>query len=226
MPRNINFVRERRKTISRQEVDDKKILGWVVRGLIALGVVVLAVVGTRFYFSYSIQALQVEQKEVQQAIVEKEEVEEKFTVFAHKLKIVTELFGKRREKQDALKYFSNLFDSNVLITQLSYKAGDEILSFVIQSNSIFTLDTVFTIMGSDDVKSRYPDIQKDSLRRQQDGSYGMQVTLYFGDKPAALPTAEDGTTIEGDGTEAPAEGDPASAETAPTEEVPAQETGT
>lgn len=223
MSRNINFVRERRKTISRQELDDKKILGWAVKGAFGLGVIILVIVAARLFLSFRIKAIQAEQKETQQAIIQQEEIEKNYTVFAHKLKIVSELFGKRREKQDALKYFSNLFDSNVLITQLSYTAGEEILSFVLQSNSIFTLDQVFDIMGSEDVKTRYPTIEKNALRRSMDGSYGMQVTLYFGDKPAELPTTAEAVEGESEQTEqAPAEA--AETETTPVESVESEGT--
>lgn len=218
MPRNINFVRERRKTISRQETDDKKVLGWVVKGLFLLGVVILGIVGARLYLSFQIKSLQTQQKDVQQQIAQKEEIERNYTVFAHKLKIVSELFGKRREKQEALEYFSSLFDSNVLISQLTYTAGDEVLSFVLQSNSIFTLENVFNVMSSEEVKTKYPTIEKNSLRRSQDGSYGMQVTLYFGDKPAALPEAGDNLGVDdGTGTAAPAEGDQTTTDTQSTD---------
>ena len=226
MSRNINFVRERRKTISRQELDDKKVLAVVIKGLVVLGVVILVVVGARLYFLFQVKSIQAKQKETQTAIVQKEEIERNYTVFAHKLKIVSELFGKRREKQEALKYFSNLFDSTVLISQLSYTAGDEVLSFVLQSNSIFALENVFNIMNSDEVNEKYPTIEKNTLRRGSDGSYQMQVTLYFGDKPAPLPQATDETGVVEDGTTSPAEGE-VSPETAPEpESVPVEETGT
>lgn len=196
MARNINFVRERRKTISRQETDDRQILNYVIRGLVVLGVVILLVVGARLFLLYRIKTIQADQKSTQDQILAQEEVERNYTVFAHKLKIVSELFGKRREKQEALQYFSSLFDSNVLITQLSYTAGDEVLTFVLQANSIFTMEEVFNIMNSDDVEQRYPDIEKNALLRSRDGTYGMQITLYFGDKPAALPEA--GDVVEGE----------------------------
>ena len=58
MSRNINFVRERRKTISRQELDDKKVLAVVIKGLVVLGVVILVVVGARLYFLFQVKSNQ------------------------------------------------------------------------------------------------------------------------------------------------------------------------
>lgn len=200
MARTINFVRERRRTLSHQEEEDKKVLKYATWALFGLGAVILLVVGARLFLLYQIQAMQAEQKSVQQLIAQKAQVEEQYTIFANKLKILTELFGKRKEKQEALVYFSNLFGEDVIISQLSYTAGEEILSFVLQSTSIFTMEEVFNIISSDEVKARYPMIKKNSLRRGSDGTYGMQVTLVFNEtpKPASsqTPTNNDPTTTE------------------------------
>lgn len=196
MARTINFVRERRKNLSRQEQDDRKILKFVTWGLFGLGAVILLIVGARLFLLFQIQNIQDKQKQVQNAIAQNVEIEEKYTIFANKLKILTELFGKRKEKQEALAYFSGLFGSEVIISQLSYTAGDEVLSFVLQTTSIFTMEEVFNIISSDAVTTRYPTIEKKSLRRSLDGTYGMQVTLYFGDEPTEVPTPEPGVVNE------------------------------
>lgn len=217
MARTINFVRERRRNLTRQEQDDRKILKFVTFGLFGLGALILVIVATRLFLLYQIQSVQNQQKQVQASITEKIQIEEQYTIFANKLKILTELFGKRKEKQEALAYFSSLFGSDVIINQLSYKAGDEVLSFVLQSTSIFTMEEVFNIISSNEVTSRYPTIKKESLRRSLDGSYGMQVTLYFGDEPPEIPPAEGEIIDDGTGTVEP---------TPATEPAPAIESGT
>lgn len=214
MARTINFVRERRRNLTRQEQDDRKILKFTTFGLFGLGAVILVIVAARLFLLYQIKTVQDKQERVQSAIMEKVEIEEQYTIFANKLNILTELFGKRREKQEALAYFSSLFGSDVIINQLSYTAGDEVLSFVLQTTSIFTMEQVFNVISSDQVTARYPTIKKQSLRRSLDGSYGMQVTLYFGDEPLEVPPVEgevldDGTglvdpTVEGETEAAPA----------------------
>lgn len=190
MARTINFVRERRRNLSHQEEDDRKILRYVTFGMFGLGALILLIVGARLYLLYEIRNIQDEQKTVTAAISNKVGIEEQYTVFVNKLAILTELFGKRKEKQEALAYFSSLFGPDVIISQLSYKAGDEVLSFVLQSSNIFTMEEVFNIISSSEVSARYPTIKKNSLRRSFDGSYGMQVTLYFGDEPTEIPTID------------------------------------
>lgn len=191
MARSINFVRERRRNLSRQEESDRQVLKFATFGMFGLGVIILLIVGARLYLLYQISSTQTQEKSVQAAISQKEGIEEQYTIFANKLKILTELFGKRKEKQEALAYFSSLFGPNVIISQLSYKGGDEVLSFVLQTTDIFSMEEVFNIISSKEVSARYPTIKKETLRRGPDGSYGMQVTLYFGDKPAEVPGAAD-----------------------------------
>lgn len=192
MARTINFVRERRRNLSNQEVEDRRVLKYVIWGLFVLGGVILLIVSARLFLLYQIKNIKAEQKAVEQQIVQKEAIEKQYTIFANKLTILTELFGKRKEKQEALAYFSSLFGEDVIISQLSYTAGDEVLSFVLEANSIFTMEDVFTIISSDQVKQRYPMIQKNGLRRGEDGSYGMQVTLVFGDEQTPeIPASTD-----------------------------------
>ena len=183
MARTINFVRDRRQTISRQVKQDQAILRYVIYALIGIGLVLFAVLAVRFFFIFRIKMITDQQAATRQAIVEKEELEKEYTIFAHKLKAITDLFGKRREKQEALAFFSGLFDPGVVISQLSYKAGEEILSFTIDSPSIFALEKVFEIMNSPEVEEKYPQIMKNSLSRGANGHYGMSITLPLGDSP-------------------------------------------
>ncbi|PIY78965.1 MAG: hypothetical protein COY81_05290 [Candidatus Pacebacteria bacterium CG_4_10_14_0_8_um_filter_43_12] len=230
MARTINFVRERRRTLGRQEQTDREVLRYVTFGLFGLGVAILLVIGARLFLLYQIKTVQAEQKTVQEQIAQKEGIEEKYTIFANKLKVLTELFGKRKEKQEALEYFSGLFGSDVIISQLSYTADKEVLSFVLEAKSIFSMEEVFNIINSDQVKQKYPDIQKNSLRRGSDGSYGMQVTLVFGDKPieekiqAAEEAAQADQTDQTDGTQTETPTDTTQTDT--TQETPADTTQT
>lgn len=196
MARTINFVRDRRQSISRQVKQDRAILRYVIYSLIIIGVVMLMVLAVRLFLIFRIQMITNAQKEVTQAILEKEELERDYTIFAHKLTAITDLFGKRREKQEALAYFSSLFGPNVVISQLSYTAGEEILSFTIDSPSVFVLDEVFEIMNSSEVREKYPQIVKNSLSRASNGRYGMAITLPLGDSPLDS-IGEEGEDLEG-----------------------------
>lgn len=188
MARGINFVRDRQRKLSKLEVQDRKYLRMASIGLGAVVVLCVLVIIARFYFIYSYKQVVDEQTRLRDEIVAREEIERSFTVFSHKLKILTDLFGKRKEKQETLAYFSNLFGPDVIIRQLSYDASDEILSFSLQSKNIFVLENVFTVMNSAEMEQRYPDLRKEALSRSGDGTYAMNILIALGEKP--LPGSE------------------------------------
>ncbi|MEX0896391.1 MAG: hypothetical protein WDZ94_05690 [Patescibacteria group bacterium] len=193
MARTINFVQERQRSLSKQEQRDHKILRQAMLALFVTGGLLVVVVGTRLGMVQWHQSIKDQQQAAISQIQEREDIERSYTVFVSKLNVVTELFGKRKEKQDALEYFSSLFDPDIIISQLQYEAENDVLTFTIQAPSIFRMEQVFGIMQSEDVNARYPDLQRDTLRRSGDGSYGMQVTLMFGDAQSSL------TRLEGEG---------------------------
>jgi len=203
MARTINFVRERQRNLSRQEVLDRKILRQTIAALFVVGGLLVMVVGARLSLLAWHDNIKSQQQAAIREIQQKEEIERSYTVFASKLNIVTELFGKRKEKQDALAYFSSLFDPDIIISQLTYTADDDTLTFTIQAPSIFRMEQVFTIVQGQAVKARYPMLQLDSLRRAQDGKYGIQVTLSFGEEATQLRRIE--INEEGEVVEIPEE---------------------
>lgn len=71
MARTINFVRDRRQTISRQVKQDQAILRYVIYALIGIGLVLFAVLAVRFFFIFRIKMITDQQAATRQAIVEK-----------------------------------------------------------------------------------------------------------------------------------------------------------
>lgn len=194
MARNINFVRERQRKITQAELRDTIVLKWLFRIFIGVLVAVVVTVGIRFFVMYKVNQNITEQKNLRTTIGTKESIEKSFTIFSYKLKTLTELFGKRKEKQEALAYFSSLFGPDVIIRQLSYSDDGEVLTFTLESKNVFVLDEVFTKMNTFEVKSKYPTIVKESLRRGPNGKYGMSVMITLGDSnPAAAVTSEETT---------------------------------
>ncbi|MBP7768385.1 hypothetical protein KA082_00925 [Candidatus Woesebacteria bacterium] len=183
MSRTINFVRERQRNLSKLEEQDRKIFKWAVIGLASILAVTILVVCVRVFMLYKVNRITEEQKSLKQAIAAQEIVEKSFTVFVHKLKTLTDLFGKRKEKQETLAYFSTLFDKDVIIRQLDYTSDSEQLSFVLESKHVFVLEHVLKTMNSDELKTRFPRIEKNGLTRSDGGKYNMSITIPLGDKP-------------------------------------------
>lgn len=180
MPRSINFVRERQRRLTQLEIRDRALLRWVLMVFIGVVVAVVSTVGVRFFFVYRVTQTTSEQQTLRKGIQSKESIEKSFTVFTYKLKTLTELFGKRKEKQEALEYFSSLFGPDVIIRQLSYTETDEVLHFTLESKNVFVLEEVFSKMNSQEVKAKYPTIVNESLARSAKAKYSMNVKITLG----------------------------------------------
>ncbi len=200
MNRGINFVYERRKKLTQSQVKDRQFFRW---SLIALGVVgglLLIAIGLRLFFVFKLKAVTDAQTMARRAIQNQESIEKEFTLFAHKLKELSTLFGKRKNKQDALIYFSELFGDTAVVSGIDYSSSEEdVLTFTILTNNVFFLDSAFQILADPSVTEVYPSIEKSSLRRSGDGTYRVNLTInLLGEKIKADTPAK---TVESDTTQ-------------------------
>ncbi|NCN24202.1 MAG: hypothetical protein COU65_02045 [Candidatus Pacebacteria bacterium CG10_big_fil_rev_8_21_14_0_10_42_12] len=178
MPKNINFVRDRQRWVEKAQSQDQKLM---LFSSIALGII--AVVGivagiSHFLLNRSLASIVAEQKSTKTAILAEQPIEESYTVFAQKLRVLTELFGNRQNKQEALTFFSNFFGPGVIISQLSYSGdNNEILTFSLSAQDIFTMERVFEKLKSPELLSEYPDITRGGLSRNDAGVYSLKLTV-------------------------------------------------
>lgn len=190
MARSINFVRDRQRNLSRLEIQDRIWFRWAsITASVAVALVLIAV-GTRLFFLYQLQQITDDQKRLRTAIASKQEIEKSFTIFSFKLKTLTDLFGKRKEKQETLEYFSDLFGKDVVISQLSYSSNSEELSFTLKGKNVFVMDMVMNTLNGPEVKAKYPKLQKKQLARGQDGAYSMGIAIVLSEKKLAELEAE------------------------------------
>lgn len=178
----INFVKDRRKKLTAQQQLDHKlfrIASYVLAGCFA---VFLVVIGARLYFARSAQAVIDDQTAVKRAIENKEEIEADYSIFAQKLKVLSELFGQRKNKQEALLFFGDVFGPDITVSGIDYTASEDgILSFTIKAPSVFYLDGVFDVLEGEEVTTKYSRVQKSTLNRASDGSYSLKLTVVFAD---------------------------------------------
>lgn len=182
MSRSINFVRDRQRNLTRLEIQDRQIFRWMLIATSVAVALVLVAVGVRLLFLYQLRQVTEEQKQQREAIAAKEEIERSFTLFSFKLKALTDLFGKRKEKQETLEYFSNLFDKDVVISQLSYSGSDEELTFTLRAKNVFIMDMVMNTLNGSEVKEKYPNMRKTRMLRGSDGAYSMNLSIALSEK--------------------------------------------
>jgi len=174
----INFLKQRRLTLSKFEKKDRQLFQYVLIGFSVNLVIFIAVLGFNLYIKSQVSSLEKQQKQVEGQILENEEVETKFLIFTNKLTLIRELFTKRNDKQKAINYFSNLFSDNIFISGISYSSGtDSLLSLRLTSNNVFSLDEAFDKLGSDEVKQEFSSINKSALQRNDQGEYSLQIMI-------------------------------------------------
>ncbi len=178
MPKLINFVGDRRKRLSRLQKQDKKIMQIATNILVVVFIIFLVVLGLRVFYLFRVKKIKDEQKNVKQIILSHEDIEKEYVVFAQKLKQLTVLFGKRKDKQDALVFFSHIFGDDVIVSGIDYSSADEdVVSFTIKTPNVFVMDRVFQKLASEQVASVYPKIAKSNMNRSDTGNYTLNLAV-------------------------------------------------
>lgn len=187
MARNINFVRDRRRKLNKTEELDRKLFVYSLYGLGIVVGVFLFVFAARLAMVFQVKSIKDKQENTRQAILAREDIEKSYTIFANKLTILTELYNKRKAKQDALEFFGSIFGPDVLISQLNYSQETEALTFVVTTQSVFVLESVFDTLTSEQVLTPYPSIEKAGLRRDRDGTYDMKLSILLSEDAPKNP---------------------------------------
>lgn len=177
MERQINFVQGRRKKLTKSQKIDLKIFK-VVLGVFGVFVAIfLITLGIDFYLQFQVKDAKNQQRQMERQVVAQESIEQSIVVTTEKLKILSELFELRYDKQAAIDFFSEIFGSQVLIKDINYEADERILSLRLQSQSIFILEEVFAKLANPDVEEQFGQINKSELIRNDRGGYNMAITL-------------------------------------------------
>ncbi len=199
MSKSINFVSDRRKNLTKSQKQDKKIMGIMINVLIGVFVVFLVVLILRFTYIFKVKTVADEQKNIKNVILSNEDIEKEYVIFAQKLKKLSVFFGKRKDKQEALTFFSNIFGEDVIVSGIDYSSADkDTVSFTIKTPSIFVMERVFAVLKTTDVTSNYPNITKSNMRRSASGNYTLNLTIMLVSAQDLSKTNTDQANLEGD----------------------------
>ncbi|MBW7944778.1 hypothetical protein H3C70_05275 [Patescibacteria group bacterium] len=184
MSRQINFLAERRKSLTKIEVQDQKAIRIASIVFTTTFLIFLTVFGIRFYFDRQLFQVREAQKTARSQILNDQAIEQSFVIFVYKLTALANLTQDKQEKNEALNFFSNLFGSDVFVTQMSYLEKERILSLKIQSDSVFSLRKVFELLNTDAVRAEFTSVNPSDLTRTPQGDYEMVITAVVKPKPA------------------------------------------
>lgn len=174
---SINFVREQRRRLGKQQQADLKIFKYAVM-VVAVGFVALLLsVAIQLFLNWTVQNTMAQQQSQLNIINAQAENERSYVTFATKLQALSELFTDRRNKQEAIAYFSTLFDPTVLINGISYRGDENQLTFTVESPNIFSLNRVVEILNSQEVQDRFESVAYENLTRGENGEYEVRVIV-------------------------------------------------
>lgn len=203
MAKAINFVGERRKKLTQSQKKDQKLLRISIYAVMVVFAIFLITVGARLFFVFQVKNIVENETQIRNRILDNEPVERDYIIFANKLKKLSVFFGRRKDKQEALEFFSQVFGDEVIVSGIDYSsAKEDVVSFTIKAPNVFIMQRVFEILREDQVVSVYPNIEKSSMRRSATGNYtvDLAVVLVANAQTTSVPldTLPENTTPESD----------------------------
>lgn len=187
MAASINFLSERRKKLTKQQVVDLKIFRLMTGIGIGVFLVFLLSLGARLALAYNLDQVAQRQNQLMKVVQSQEDEEKSYVIFAAKLRVISELFVQRRDKQEAIKYFSTLFGSDVMVSDIAYQADTSVLTFGLQAKNIFSLESVFSKLHTPEVKDQFTSVTASELRRDKNGVYQTSVIVVLKEDKTANP---------------------------------------
>ena len=173
---DINFVRQRLRKLTKLEKKDKETFK-IVAIITSILLLVLAVIlGYKLYLTSQLKEIESSQNNFLNRIKKQEEREKTFVLFVNKLRVLSSVFQKRKNKQEAIDYFSQVFGPDVVIERIVYDADSQLLTFRLLAADIFTLESVFELLATQQALEKFSSLAKSNLQRTSAGIYQMQIT--------------------------------------------------
>lgn len=175
--KEINFVRQRIKNLTKLEQNDKKIfkISAIVTSVLLL--ILAGTFGLKLFFVSQLSEIESSKKSILGRIKSQESTERSFVLFISKLRVLSGIFTQRKDKQDAIAYFSQVFGSDVVIDKMAYDADSQLLAFGVLAEDVFSLESVFNTLSSEQSSQRFSSLTKSNLQRNNKGIYQMQITV-------------------------------------------------
>lgn len=179
---DINFVRQRLRKLTQLEKQDQKKFKLVAAVALVLFLILAVILGFKLYLVSQLREIDASQKNYLARIQKQEAQEKSFVLFVNKLRVLSDIFSKRKDKQEAISYFSQVFGPDVTIQRIAYESDSELLSFRLMAADIFTLQQVFDLLSAQQATGKFASLVKSNLQRNDNGTYQMQVTVVLGDE--------------------------------------------
>ena len=177
MSREINFLSERRKTLSKQEAKDKRLLRIALIFLAIVIVALLGCIGGLYYFNSQLAKVKSLESAARTEILSNADTEQSFVLFVRKLSSLAAIAQDRQDKRNVIDYFNQVFGPDVLIKGLEFDPKNKLLLFKIESPDVFKLRAVLDLVNSPDIQAKFVSLNPSDLSRTSDGKYEMSLAV-------------------------------------------------
>lgn len=174
---NINFFSNRINQKDKQRKTDAKFFHISTYVLIGITLIMVAIFAFKFYNTLQINNTNQKIKDYRETILGQENVELNYLIFVNKIKVISEIYQKRSNKQEAMEFFAQAFADKADIIGMNYQEDQGGLILQLNSDNIFELEEVNEILDSVDLRQQYQNIEKSALTRTEKGNYKLTLKL-------------------------------------------------
>ena len=174
---NINFFANRVSEKIKQKKQDAHFFRLSTFGLIGVIVLMVLTFAFKFYNTIRLSRLEKAIKDYQISILGAEQIEMNYLIFVNKIKVITEIYQKRSNKQEAMNYFAEAFSDQAEIIGMNYQEDQGGLILQLSCDNIFKLHSVNQLLDSPSLRQQYQKIEKSSLSRTDLGTYKLTLKL-------------------------------------------------
>lgn len=174
---NINFFSNRVNQKEKQKKLDAKIFRISTYVLIGIALIMVGTFSFKLYNNLQINDTNKKIKAYRESILGQESTEINYLIFVNKIKVISEIYQKRSNKQEAMDYFSKTFIDKAIIVGMNYQEDQGGLILQLNSDNVFKLQEVNDTLDSPEVRQQYKNIDKSSLTRTNTGSYKLTLKL-------------------------------------------------
>ncbi len=174
---NINFLANRVNQKDKQKERDAKIFRISTYVLIVAAVLMVGTFSFKLYNNLKISNADKKIKEYKESILAKEETEINYLIFVNKIKVISEIYQKRSNKQEAMNDFSDTFNGKADIVGMNYQEDQGGLILQLSTDNIFKFQTVNEILDGEELRQKYQKVEKNILNRTELGNYKLTLKL-------------------------------------------------
>jgi hypothetical protein len=116
-------------------------------------------------------------KDYKNSILGQETTEISYLIFVNKIKVISEIYKKRSNKQEAMSYFTDVFGDKAEIIGMNYQEEQGGLILQLDSSNVFHLQEVNEILDSKALRQEYEHLEKSALTRTDTVSYNLTLKL-------------------------------------------------